>query len=58
MDKTTLITDFDNTLYDWFRVWYESFTAMLAEIKRISGLSDDVLLPEIRKLHQQYRTSE
>jgi phosphoglycolate phosphatase len=56
--KTTLISDFDNTLYDWFRVWHLSFSAMLAEIKRISGVSDSVLIPEIRQIHQQYGTSE
>ena len=56
--KTTLITDFDNTLYDWFLVWHQSFSAMLCEIKRISGIGDDVLLPQIRKIHQQNRTSE
>lgn len=55
---TTLITDFDNTLYDWFEVWHRSFSAMLSEIKRISELNDDVLLPEIRSIHQQFGTSE
>jgi len=58
MHNTTLITDFDNTLYDWFQVWHQSFTAMLAEIERISGLGDDVLLPEIRTIHQRFGTSE
>lgn len=58
MRPTTLITDFDNTLYDWFHMWHQSFSAMLTEIKRISGLTDDILLPEIREIHQQNRTSE
>lgn len=58
MRKTTLITDFDNTLYDWFHMWHQSFSAMLAEIRRISGVSEDVLIPQIRSLHQKYRTSE
>lgn len=53
-----LITDLDNTLYDWFSVWYESFSAMMAEIQRISGLSLDDLGPEIRKIHQSRGTSE
>jgi FMN phosphatase YigB (HAD superfamily) len=56
--KTTLITDFDNTLYDWFGMWHQSFTAMLREIVRISGISEEVLLPEIRKIHQEFGTSE
>ena len=58
MRPKTLITDFDNTLYDWFHVWYQSFSAMIAEVVRISGISEDVLFPEIREIHQKYRTSE
>jgi FMN phosphatase YigB (HAD superfamily) len=56
--KTALITDFDNTLYDWFHTWYQSFNAMLGEIERISGIDRAVLMPEIRTIHQRYRTSE
>lgn len=56
--KTTLITDFDNTLYDWFHMWHASFSAMLTEIERISGIPRAQLLPEIRIVHQRYGTSE
>jgi HAD superfamily hydrolase (TIGR01549 family) len=56
--KTTLITDFDNTLYDWFHTWYRSFGAMLAEIERISGVPRNALISEIRLIHQKYGTSE
>ncbi len=56
--KTTLIADFDNTLYDWFHMWHQSFRAMLDEIIRISGVPEEVLIPQIRAIHQQYRTSE
>jgi FMN phosphatase YigB (HAD superfamily) len=56
--KTTLITDFDNTLYDWFHMWHQSFGAMLGEIERISGIERAVLIPEIRAIHQHYGTSE
>jgi FMN phosphatase YigB (HAD superfamily) len=58
MRKTTLITDFDNTLYDWFHTWYQSFNAMLIEIERISGVPRHELVPEIRRIHQKYGTSE
>jgi len=57
-NKTTLITDFDNTLYDWFHMWFQSFDAMLNEIVKISGIERAVLLPEIRAIHQKYGTSE
>lgn len=56
--KTTLITDFDNTLYDWFHMWQASFSAMLTEIERISSIPRAQLLPEIRVVHQRYGTSE
>jgi phosphoglycolate phosphatase len=56
--KTTLITDFDNTLYDWFHMWHQSFSAMLREIAKISGIEAALLIPEIRAIHQKYGTSE
>ena len=58
MLSTTLITDFDNTLYDWFHMWYQSFSAMLDEIERISEIDRADLIPEIRAIHQRYGTSE
>lgn len=58
MRPNTLITDFDNTLYDWFHMWFQSFNAMLTEVARISGLDEETLIPQIRKVHQKYGTSE
>ena len=56
--KTVLITDLDNTLFDWVDVWYRCFSTMLDEIVLISGLSRERLIPEIRAVHQKYATSE
>jgi phosphoglycolate phosphatase len=53
-----VITDLDNTLYDWFSTWYTAFRAMLDEIIRISGLPENVLIPEIKAVHERYGTSE
>lgn len=53
-----VITDFDNTLFDWFRVWYECFSAMLKKIVEISGIDEEVLKREIKAIHQRYGTSE
>ncbi len=58
MLPTVLITDFDNTLYDWFHMWHQSFSAMLAEIERVSGVDRAILTREIRVIHQKYGTSE
>lgn len=56
--RSVLITDVDNTLFDWVEIWHAAFSAMLAELLRLSGLDEAVLLPEIRKVHQRVGTSE
>lgn len=53
-----VITDLDNTLYDWFGAWHAAFRAMLDELVRLSGISEDVLIPEIKAVHERYGTSE
>ena len=53
-----LITDLDNTLYDWFDFWYHSFTAMLDQIAAISGIPREQLEPEIKKVYEKHGTSE
>lgn len=58
MKKTVLITDLDNTLFDWFGIWYSSFNAMLENIVRISGVERDILVSEIKSIHQKYGTAE
>lgn len=55
---SVLITDVDNTLFDWVHVWHAAFSAMLAELLRLSRLEESVLLAEIRKVHQRAGTSE
>lgn len=58
MKKSVLITDLDNTLFDWFSIWYHSFHAMLLKVEEISGISRDELIREIRPIHQKHGTSE
>jgi len=53
-----LVTDLDNTLYDWFAMWYPAFNAMLETVCSESGVSRSVLLAEIRAIHQERGTSE
>jgi phosphoglycolate phosphatase-like HAD superfamily hydrolase len=53
-----LITDLDNTLFDWFRIWHRSFTAMLEKISELSGIPKEVLEPEIKLIHEKNATSE
>jgi len=55
---SVLITDLDNTLYDWFNVWHSSFRAMLDVLVSESGISEEILLPEIKRVHEKHGTSE
>jgi FMN phosphatase YigB (HAD superfamily) len=56
--KRALITDVDNTLFDWVDVWYKSFSAMVAKVAEISGIAASELYPSISRVHQRYGTSE
>ncbi|EUD09295.1 HAD family hydrolase [Providencia alcalifaciens] len=56
--KSVLITDLDNTLFDWFNVWYHSFNAMLTEVVNITNLPKDLLIKQIRPIHQKFGTAE
>lgn len=53
-----LITDLDNTLWDWFHAWHASFSAMINRLSQLSGLPPEVLEPEIRRIHQLRGTTE
>jgi phosphoglycolate phosphatase-like HAD superfamily hydrolase len=53
-----VITDLDNTLYDWFELWYHSFRILLDRLTSESGISRDVLVGEIKQVHERHQTSE
>ncbi|MHC4336874.1 MAG: HAD family hydrolase [Planctomycetota bacterium] len=55
---SVVITDLDNTLFDWVNVWYSSFRAMLDKTAEISGRPERELIPQIKKIHEKYGTSE
>lgn len=54
----TLILDLDNTLFDWFAVWYASFEPIYLQILRVTGREEEEVRADIRKVHQARRTSE
>jgi len=58
LEKSVLITDIDNTLFDWFDVWCSTFIPMLEKTVEITGLSKDKLIDEIQVVHQEYGTAE
>lgn len=53
-----LITDLDNTLWDWFKIWHSGFLPFLKEAEKISGISANELKTLIRPVHQEHGTSE
>lgn len=54
----TLILDLDNTIFDWFAVWFASFDPIYQEIIRKTGRPADEIEADIRIVHQKRRTSE
>ena len=51
-NKYVLITDLDNTLFDWVDLWVNCFSAMLESIVEINGIPKEQLVPEIAAVHQ------
>ena len=56
--KSVLITDLDNTLFDWVSLWHSCFSAMLERLADISQIPISTLKSEIRAVHQKHGTSE
>jgi FMN phosphatase YigB (HAD superfamily) len=55
---SVVITDLDNTLYDWFTIWHASFRAMLDVLISELGIAEETLLPQIKKVHEKHGTAE
>lgn len=55
---STVITDLDNTLFDWAAVWHQSFKAMLDRLVDESGIAQEVLEAEFKVIFQRHGTSE
>ena len=53
-----IVTDLDNTLYDWVRMWYQSFSVLIDLLTKESGVSKKTLEAEIQTVFQQHGTSE
>jgi HAD superfamily hydrolase (TIGR01662 family) len=55
---SVVVTDLDNTLFDWVSFWYRSFQPFYDFLIAESGLPEPLLERDIRGLFQQYHTSE
>jgi phosphoglycolate phosphatase-like HAD superfamily hydrolase len=55
---TVLVTDMDNTLFDWLEMWYAAFGAMLDRLVADSGVPREQLEDELFAIHQRHGTTE
>lgn len=53
-----LITDLDNTLYDWVTFFSKAFQGMVKELSTLLGVDREVLFDEFKVLHQFCGNSE
>jgi FMN phosphatase YigB (HAD superfamily) len=53
-----LITDLDNTIYDWMAAFVPSLYAMVRVASEILDVRDEVVLDELREVHQKHRDTE
>lgn len=53
-----LITDLDDTIWDWLSMWHNSFTPYLDRIENECNIDRKKLINDFKSLHQKYHTSE
>jgi len=53
-----LVTDLDDTLWNWFELWYCSFKPMFDALVKKLGISEDALKTQIQAVYQKHKTSE
>ncbi len=56
--KKLLITDLDDTLYDWLGFFIPAFYSMLEELSIISGIPKNILTEEYKEIHRIYGSVE
>jgi phosphoglycolate phosphatase len=57
-DVNFVITDLDDTLWDWLEMWYKSFQPYYQRILEETGIAEELLKADFKKLHQKYGTTE
>lgn len=58
IQASVIILDVDNTLFDWFEFWANSFKAMVNSVIGSTDIARDTLLQEIKAVHTRHGTSE
>jgi len=55
---SVVVTDMDNTLFDWLAMWHAAFGAMFERLVADSGVPRETLERELYALHQAHGTTE
>jgi FMN phosphatase YigB (HAD superfamily) len=58
MTPRVLITDLDNTLYDWVTFFAKSFDAMVERLTQLLESDRQTLLSQFKEIHQRYGSTE
>lgn len=53
-----IMTDLDNTLYNWVDFYVPSFLSMVKELSSISGIDEDILKASFKRVHERHKTTE
>ena len=56
--RTLLVTDLDNTLWDWVGIWHATYSTLFDDLAHATGTPRAQLEKEIRAIHRFYGTSE
>lgn len=56
--KNCVVTDLDDTIWDWLNMWHSSFSPYFNEIKDSFQINEEDLKADFKKLHQKYNTTE
>jgi len=57
-EVSVLITDLDDTIWDWLSMWYKSFNPYFESIKSECNIDEKTLKRDFKRLHCKYHTSE
>ncbi len=53
-----ILTDLDNTLYNWVDYYVPSFLAMVANLSDITGIDQETLKASFKRVHEHHKTTE
>jgi phosphoglycolate phosphatase-like HAD superfamily hydrolase len=53
-----VVTDLDDTIWDWLKMWHSSFEPYLKRISLEYDIDIDELTEDFKTVHQRYRTTE